>query len=162
VRTGRTGAAAKAGHDLLIEVTDWKATLEIGDDPTQTSVALDADAASLRVLEGKGGMQALGEDDKLSIRQTIDDEVLKGKGIEFRSTEVQTAANGSRISVRGELTLVGTVHPVAFDLLVDGDGTLSASAVLKQTDWGIKPYSTLFGALKVADEVEVTLDARPL
>jgi polyisoprenoid-binding protein YceI len=162
VRTGRTGAAAKAGHDLLIEVTDWKATLEIGDDPTQTSVALDADAASLRVLEGKGGMQALGEDDKLSIRQTIDDEVLKGKGIEFRSTEVQTAANGSRISVRGELTLVGNVHPVAFDLLVGGDGTLSASAVLKQTDWGIKPYSTLFGALKVADGVEVTLVARPL
>ena len=26
----------------------------------------------------------------------------------------------------------------------------------------IKPYSTLFGALKVADEVEVVLDAGPL
>ena len=42
------------------------------------------------------------------------------------------------------------------------DGWLSASAVRKQTAWGIKPYSTLFGALKVADEVEVTLDAGPL
>jgi hypothetical protein len=33
--------------------------------------------------------------------------------------------------------------------------------VIRQTEWGIKPYSTLFGALKVADEVavEVSLDA---
>ena len=30
------------------------------------------------------------------------------------------------------------------------------------TDWGIKPYSTLFGALKVADEVEIVLDTGPL
>jgi polyisoprenoid-binding protein YceI len=162
VRTGRSGAAAKAGHDLLIEVTDWKASLEIGEDPAQTSVALDADAASLRVLEGTGGMQTLGDDDKANIRQTIDDEVLKGRGIEFRSTAVQIHDNGSPISVQGELTLVGKVHPIAFDLLIGSDGRLSASAVVKQTDWGIKPYSTLFGALKVADEVEVTLDAGPL
>ena len=27
VRTGRTGAAAKAGHDLVIHVTAWEATL---------------------------------------------------------------------------------------------------------------------------------------
>ena len=30
VRTGRTGAAAKAGHDLLIHVTAWEATLAVG------------------------------------------------------------------------------------------------------------------------------------
>jgi len=162
VRTGRTGAAAKAGHDLVIEVTDWKATLEIGADPAHTRLTLDADAASLHVREGSGGMQALGEDDKTSIRQTIDDEILKGEGIAFRSTEVETDADGSRIGVRGELTLVGTSHAIAFDLVVGADGSLSASAILRQTDWGIKPYSTLFGALKVADEVEITFDAGPL
>ncbi len=162
VRTGRTGAAAKAGHDLVIEVTDWKATLEIGADPARTSLALDADAASLHVREGSGGMQALDKDDKASIRQTIDDEILKGKGIEFRSSEVSADADGTRIGVRGELTLVGVSHDIAFDLLFDGGGRLSANATLRQTDWGIKPYSTLFGALKVADEVEVTFDAGPL
>ena len=31
VRTGRKGAAAKAGHDLLIEVTKWQATVEAAD-----------------------------------------------------------------------------------------------------------------------------------
>ena len=34
VETGRTGAAAKAGHDLTIDVTSWEATLEIGGSPT--------------------------------------------------------------------------------------------------------------------------------
>jgi Fe-Mn family superoxide dismutase len=159
VRTGRTGAAAKAGHDLLLHVTAWQATLEVSEDPAQTSIVLDADATSLRVREGTGGMQALGDDDKASIEETIDDDVLKRQGIEFRSTAVQTAADGSRISVQGELTLVGKARPIAFDLTVDDDGKLSGSAVVKQTDWGITPYSALFGALKVSDEVEVVLDA---
>ena len=162
VRTGRTGAAAKAGHDLLLEVASWQATIEVGEDPAQTRMTLHADGGSLHVLEGTGGMQSLGEDDKTSIRKTIDDDVLKGTDIEFRSTSVQAAPDGSRISVQGELKLVGNSHPIAFDLLIDGDGRLRARAVLKQTEWGIKPYSTLFGALKVADEVEVALDADPL
>jgi hypothetical protein len=155
VRTGRKGAAAKAGHDLLIRVTVWDATIEIGNG---IAIALDADPTSLRVLEGTGGMQALDDDDRDSIRQTIDDEVLLRRGITFRSTSAEATADGSRISVRGELTLVGTTRPIAFDVIVDGD-RLSGSAVITQSDWDIKPYSALFGALKVADEVEIALDA---
>jgi polyisoprenoid-binding protein YceI len=159
VKTGRTGAAAKAGHDLLIHVTAWQATLEVGADLAQGSIVLDADARSLRVREGVGGMQALGDDDKANIEQTIDDEILKGQGIEFRSTAVR--ADGDTLSVQGELTLGGQSRPLAFDLAVGADGRLRGSAVVKQTDWGIGPYSTLFGALKVADEVEVAIDAGP-
>jgi polyisoprenoid-binding protein YceI len=159
VKTRRTGAAAKAGHNLLIDVTAWQATLEVGEDPAQTSIVLDADATSLRVREGTGGMQALGDDDKASIQETIDDDVLKRQSIEFRSTAVQAAGDGRRLSVQGELTLVGQTRPIAVDLTVAADGKLSGSAVVKQTDWGIAPYSTLFGALKVVDEVEVVLDA---
>lgn len=159
VRTERSGAAAKAGHNLLIHVTDWQATLEIGDDSALTSIALDANGTSLRVQEGTGGMQALGADDKESIVQTIDEDVLKGQAIGFRSTTVHTAPGGSPISVEGELTLVGETHPVALELSVAPDGAITGSTVLKQTDWRIKPYSALFGALKVVDEVTVTIDA---
>jgi polyisoprenoid-binding protein YceI len=159
VRTGRTGAAAKAGHDLLIHVTAWQATLEVGEDPAPTSIVLDADATSLRVRQGTGGMQALGDDDKANIQETIDEEVLQRQGIAFRSTAVRPGADGGRISVEGELTLVGKTCPIAFELTVGADGTLSGSVVIKQTDWGITPYSTLFGALKVADAVEVAIDA---
>ena len=155
VRTGRTGAAAKAGHDLLIAVTSWEATLELGADPARSSLVLRADTASLRVLEGSGGMQSLGDDDKANIVTTIDDEILKGTAIEFRSTEVRMAEDGDAIEVQGELTLTGNTRAIAFELRLGPDGRLGGRAVINQTDWGIKPYSTLFGALKVADEVAV-------
>jgi hypothetical protein len=32
--------------------------------------------------------------------------------------------------------------------------------VVKQTAFGMKPYSALFGALKVADEVTIAIDAK--
>lgn len=159
VRTGRTGAAAKAGHNLLLHVTAWQATLEVGEDPAQASIALTADAASLRVREGTGGMQALGDDDKASIEQTIDDEVLLRQPIAFRSTAVRASADGTRLHVEGELTLVGTTGPIAFDVEVGDGGALSGTAVVTQTAWGIAPYSALFGTLKVTDEVEVAIEA---
>ena len=69
-------------------------------------------------------------------------------------------ADGDGLTVEGDLTLHGTTRPLGFDVAMTGDGTLGATAVIKQTDWGMKPYSTLFGALKVVDEVEVSIDAR--
>jgi polyisoprenoid-binding protein YceI len=157
VRTKRTGAAAKAGHNLLFHVTSWEARLTVGPDDAGTSLELDVDATSLRVIEGSGGMQALGDDDKANIQKTIDDDVLKRRGITFRSTGVQAAADG-RLGVQGDLTLLGTTRRLAFDVTVDG-GTLAAVAVVKQSDWGMKPYSALFGALKVVDEVGVGVEA---
>ena len=62
--------------------------------------------------------------------------------------------------MEGELTLVGTTRPIAFDLAVGDDGALSATAIVTQTRWGMKPYSALFGALKVLDDVEVVLAAQ--
>ncbi|MGI9185520.1 MAG: YceI family protein [Solirubrobacteraceae bacterium] len=156
IRTARKGAAAKAGHDLLIEVTAWKATIEVDAQAAATTVNLTADAHSLRVREGTGGMKSLGDDDRNNIQQTIDDEVLKGTAIEFASTAVGDAAGG--LEVDGELELFGRRHPVAFTLTVGDGGELSASTHLRQSDWGMKPYSALFGALKVADELTVELE----
>jgi polyisoprenoid-binding protein YceI len=154
VRTARTGAVAKAGHDLLLEVTAWEATLTVGD---ETTLELDADATSFKVREGTGGMQALDDADRANIEQTIDDEVLKREPISFRSTRVTELADG--LSVEGRLTIRGATASVAFDVTV-ADGRVSAVAPVRHRDFGMKPYSALFGALKVADEVQVAVDAR--
>ena len=153
VRTGRSGAAAKAGHDLVIRVTAWQGTIEVGE---ETSIELTADATSLRVQKGTGGIQALGDDDKANIHQTIDDEVLRRRDIVFRSTQVEDA--GDRLAVEGDLTLAGQTQPIAFDVAVGDDGALSATIVVTQSRWGMKPYSALFGTLKVLDDVEVVLE----
>jgi len=159
LRTGRTGAAAKAGHDLLIHVTDWEATITVGDDPGDATIALDIDGGSMRVIEGTGGMKALSESDRTDISKTIDDEILKRQHITFRSTRV-APAGGRRVRVEGDLTLLGVARPIALDVAVGDDGALSGGVVIAQSDWGIKPYSTLFGALKVSDEVALAIDAR--
>jgi YceI-like domain len=156
VRTSRQGAAAKAGHDLVIEVTGWSATLEVGAGSAPTTLQLDADAGSLRVREGTGGVQKLGDDDKADIEKTIDEEVLLRKPIKFRSTAID-AGDDERVIVTGDLTLVGRTEPTEFGLRVDPEGGIAGTAVIKQSDWGIKPYSGLFGALKVKDEVQLEL-----
>ncbi len=159
VKTGRSGAIAKVGHDLLIEVGAWTATAEIGADPDASALELSADSRSLTVREGTGGMNALDDDDLANITQTIDEEVLKGTAIVFRSRSVRSSGEG-RLSAEGDLELWGSARPVAFDLSLDDDLHLSGEAVIKQTDWGVKPYTALFGTLKVADEVKILVDGR--
>ena len=88
VATGKGGAAARAAHNLRILVGRWEATLQLGGDPADSSISLTADARSLQVVDGSGGMSALDDDDKAGISQTIDDEVLRGTAIAFRSTSV--------------------------------------------------------------------------
>jgi hypothetical protein len=155
VHTTRTGAAAKAGHDLTIEITSWNGALKLGE---ESSVALDADGGSLRVRDGTGGVTALGDDDKAGISRTIDEEILKRTAIEYRSSAV--IADGDRLHVRGELAMLGKKIPTDFDVASEGNGRLTGSAIVRQTDLGMKPYSILFGTLKVSDEVRITLDAR--
>jgi hypothetical protein len=152
VNTRRSGAAAKAGHDLLLLVTAWEGTLTIGDDGAPAAAELSADASSLRVQEGTGGMKALDESDKANIHETIDDEVLERRDIAYRSMTI----DGSR--VEGELTLGDKARALALDLEVSDDGAVRARATVTQSDWGMKPYSALFGTLKVLDEVEVSLE----
>src|SRR5918998_2255035 len=154
VETGRSGAAAKAGHDLIIDVTSWEATLEVGDN---SSLSLSADPTSLKVREGKGGMQPLKDDDKEDIHKTIDKDVLKQKDISFQSSSVETTGDGLKVS--GDLELGGKSQSITFDVNESG-GTVTGSASFKQSDWGIKPYSAMFGALKVNDEVTVVVEGK--
>ena len=159
VHTGKTGAASRAGHNLLIEVGSWEATLQLGEGEQDVSLTLTADPRSLKVREGSGGIQPLGEDDKANIEQTIDAEVLCGCEIAFRSSSAAARDGGQRMTISGELALFGRSLPLEVDLEFGDAGAVSGTATIKQTDWGVKPYSALFGTLKVLDELTVEIDA---
>ena len=160
IRTTRQGAASKAGHDLRIEVDSWEAEVKVGESAEQSAMTLAADSRSVRVIEGTGGIKSLTESDKEDIHKTIHKEVLKGTAIEFRSSEIRGGSGGDTWSVSGQLDLNGKQGPVTFDLALADDGRITGSAIVRQTDFGMKPYSALFGALKVADEVTVAIDAK--
>jgi polyisoprenoid-binding protein YceI len=159
IRTSRRGAASKAGHDLFIEVQQWGATVQIASDPAQSVFELNADSRSFKVLEGTGGVKPLTDKDKDSIVKTVNDEVLKAAAITFRSTAVRPEGDG-RFHVTGDLEIANGINLIAFAVTVGDDLRLTGSATVKQTEWGIKPYTALFGALKLADDVQVAVEGR--
>jgi hypothetical protein len=150
VKTGKEGAAAKAGHNLVLGVNSWEATIEGGDSP---SIKFTADPSSLEVIEGSGGAKPLTDDDKTDIKKSIDNKVLGSSQISFTSSEV---SNGT---ANGDLSIAGKSSQVSVPLKVDGD-TIKGSVTLSQKDFGIKKFSALMGALKVKDEVTVEFEAK--
>lgn len=161
VHTGRTGLGAKAGHDLTIEAGAWTGTVVVGTgDPAHSSVTLEIETGSLRVVEGTGGVKPLSDADRADIERTMREKILlahRHPAITFRSTAV--AGSPDSFTVDGDLTVMGTVRPVEARGSVTDDGAVRGRATVVQSRWGIKPYSAFFGALKLADEVVIDLEA---
>jgi polyisoprenoid-binding protein YceI len=159
VRTYREGVAAKAGHDLIIDVTSWDATVEVAGEPAGWTIQLNADPRSLRVREGLRGVKPLTDKDRLEIRRNIDEKILSGHPIRFRSNSVLLADDGARLTVAGELSMAGRARPLTVHVSVGAGGAVSGTIPVTQSAWGIRPYRGLMGALKVRDEVEIALNA---
>jgi polyisoprenoid-binding protein YceI len=156
VRTYREGIAQKVGHDLVIDVAQWEGTVEAAEDGSLSAVTLDADAQSLQVREGTNGLKPLTDKDRADIRKTINEKILLGQPITFRSSSVEPGSG--RLSVRGDLTIAGATRPASFELVLTPDGRVSGTLPVTQSEWGITPYRGLLGALKVRDTIEVVLD----
>jgi hypothetical protein len=155
IKTGREGAAAKAGHDLVLEATSWDGTLEIGDSP---SVTLNVDPGGIEVREGSGGAKPLGDKDKADIKKSMKDKILGSSQISFESSDVKV--DNSSMNVSGNLSVAGSSNSINVPLTVGDDGTVSGSVTLSQSDYGIKQFKALMGALKVSDSVEVRIEAK--
>ena len=156
VRTSREGAYASAGHDLVIEVTRWDATLDVGADAV--TLELTADSHSLEPRWGLNGMSSLSDNDRASIHRTIDAKVLRGMTIRYSGRA--TLAPGRPIVMEGSLTIGLASRPVSFELRPGSHGRVDATARLRQTDFSIKPYSAMLGALKVRDALEIVACAQ--
>ena len=148
IKTGKEGAAAKMGHNLTLVVNSWEATVEGGDSP---SISLTADPSSVEVESGEGGAKPLGDKDKKDIKKTIDGKVLGSSQITFTSSEVTDS------EAKGDLSIAGGSSDVTIPISVSGD-KISGSTTLNQSDFGVKPFSTMMGALKVKDQVTVEFE----
>ena len=159
VKTYREGLASKAGHDLILDVTRWEATVDVLENWAQSSVELSAEPRSLQVREGLGGVKPLTDRERTEILKNIDQKVLGRAPIRYRSTALELG-EGGRLHGRGELEMVGNARPVSFELRLGSDGTVTGGVSLAQSEWGIRPYKGVMGALKVQDVIEVVIDAR--
>ncbi len=159
LRTGRSGLGRKAGHDLTLEVTHWsgEAVIEPGV-PSACWVTAEMDTTSFEVVEGGGGVVPLTAADRIEILKTIRQKILHTSAhpvIRFRSADV--AGSPEAFTVEGELTIMNVTRPVTVRGRIAG-GRLTGGASVVQSRWGIKPYSALFGQLRLADEVKIEFD----
>jgi polyisoprenoid-binding protein YceI len=158
VHTSRTGLGAKAGHDLTIEVTRWHghATVDTAV-PANSSVTIQVDVDSFQVRQGTGGVKSLTDADRAEIHKTLKQALHTAQHptITFRSRRVDGSVGS--FTLDGELTIMGITRPVTVQGGVT-DGRVVGGATVVQSRWGIRPYSALFGALRLRDEVKVDFD----
>jgi polyisoprenoid-binding protein YceI len=158
LRTSRAGLAASAGHDLTIEIAAWSGDIMIADDPKDSSVMIRAEIGSLRVVEGRGGVKPLSDRDKREIAGNAR-KILDTDGhpeILFTSNNVEVHGGGGTIT--GTLRMLEQNRPLVLTITDLGNGRYRAEGDVIQTEYGIKPYSGLFGALKLADKVGVVAE----
>ena len=161
IRTGVAGPAAKTGHRLTIAMRTWQATIDWrGKQPT--GVELTVDVNSLEVIKGEGGVTPLLGPELGIIRsnalKSLD--AKKFPQIRFTATDIGEADGGYRLS--GTVEIHGKTRPQVVDLSVEDRGdvwAMSAEVPVTQTDFGVKPYSLLMGAVKVADQVTIVFSA---
>ncbi len=159
--TDVTGRASKMGHRLAIVVREWRAEVDwVAGRPVQ--VVLTAVVESLEVVEGDGGITPLLGPEKALARsnalKTLDAD--KYPRIEFCARTVDPKERG--YSIIGTAEIHGTRRAHVVDLSVEDLGTswrLTSETVVRQSDYGIKPYSQLMGAMKVVDDVTISFTA---
>ena len=160
IRTSRAGLAAKAGHDLVLEMTRWSAQVEIppaeSGGLTAATVSAQLDLGSLTVREGTGGARPLTDSDRRDIAATMRGILGDGTASFDSSRIIRSGAGGA---IEGTLTLGGKSQQARLQLTEPKPGTYRGAARVTQTGFGIKPYSGFFGALKLRDEVSVEVEA---
>ena len=161
LHTGREGMAKKVGHDLVIQASQWSAKVNVdADNPAASTAIVTVDTRSLDVVSGEGGAKALSDKDRKDIKENIDKKVLKTDKfpeITFQSTRVDSTG-ADKATVHGDVTIMGTARPASMDITLNGNKA-TGTMTLKQSDWGIKPFSALMGTLKLADVLKVTVEA---
>jgi hypothetical protein len=157
VFTYKEGVLAAVAHDLKIRV----AKFHIEADETTRAIVGCFDARSLRVVcamnAGIESPATLSAANKREIEGNIVRDVLEANThpeIRFVSSTVQEKRGAYQL--KGTLSLHGKQRTIAIPVRAT-DGVYVAEARIHQFDYGIRPYTALFGTLKVKADVTVRL-----
>ena len=161
VRTGVKGRAARMGHRLTIAMTRWQATVSwAGADPVTAELAVETD--SFEVLRGEGGVKGLSGPEKALVRSNALRSLNAGRFPEIRFTADAVSKTDEGYRLTGKLQIGGKARGHVIDLRTEDLGDswrMSAESRVRQSDYGVKPYSLLMGSVQVADEVTVSFNA---
>lgn len=149
------------GHRLTIAMTRWQVTVQWADDePSSAELSVEVD--SLEVLRGEGGVKSLSGPEKALVRSNALKSLSANRfpNIRFISDVIEQTAAGYRLT--GTLQIRGKSRQHVIDLRTEDLGDswrMTVESTVRQSDFGIRPYSLLMGSLQVADEVTVSFSA---
>ncbi|ASQ86550.1 YceI family protein [Mycobacterium intracellulare] len=161
LHTGVAGRAARMGHRLTIVMSRWRATVNwAGSRPVSAELAVDV--GSFAVVNAEGGIKGLSATEKAQVRsnalKSLD--AKRFPEIRYSADVIERAGDGYRLT--GALEIHGTSRDHVVDVRTEDLGNawrISGETAVRQTDYGVKPYSLLMGSVQVADEVSLTFTA---
>jgi len=164
VFAGKTGIFSAFAHNHEIGVKSFSGRVVVpAAGAGGGSLEMEVDAPSLVVLDKEPS-----EEDKKKIFNSMHNEVLesaKYQKISFKSVSVsdvkQTGSDAYSFVVNGDLSLHGVTKRIAVPVaatVTPQQLRATGKYTLKQTDYGIKPYSAAGGSIKVKDEVVVNFN----
>jgi polyisoprenoid-binding protein YceI len=169
VFVAKAGLFSAFAHDHNIGVKSFNGSVTVLESGAAGgSLTLDIEAKSLTVLD-----QKVSEKDRTEIFNSMHSAVLESEKypkITFKSASVsdlkQMGEHSYSFTVNGDLTLHGATKRVAVPVsatITPQQLRATGKYTLRQTDFGIKPYSAAGGAVKVKNEVVVNFNivARP-
>ncbi len=154
VLTYKEGLLSSFAHDLRIKVTSFN--IDLGG--TDNFIRAEFDVRSLRVecavVDGKDRPDLLSDRDRDEINKIIVSEVLdteKHPAIYLVSSSV--GKDDSQYLVRGHLTVNGEKREISFTVRKEDGAHYVTDVSLHLPDFGIKPFSTLFGAVRLKPDI---------
>jgi polyisoprenoid-binding protein YceI len=160
-------------HDHVVRASDWAGTFTfLPGDASACAVDVDVVTGALindepALREAVGLDSAMSERDRTSVRDSMlgDDQLDAANHpmLSFTSLACRGDLDGAgTLEVDGTLTVRGASRPVTWtvEYAVDDAGGMLArgSLTIAQSDFGITPYQAFFGAVKVADEVDLAFE----
>jgi polyisoprenoid-binding protein YceI len=161
IRTGVAGRAARMGHRLTIAMRRWQAAVGwAGAEPVSAELTVEVD--SFEVLRGEGGVKGLSGPEKALVKSNALRSLDAGRYPEIRFTADTIDKTDEGYRLTGELHIRGKSRKYLIDLRTEDLGQawqMSAESSVRQTEYGVKPYSLLMGSVRVADEISVCFSA---
>jgi len=155
------------GHRLTLQIARWTAEVSLTNSQP-TSAVLRADLTSLEVLDAEGGVTPLTPVDRSVIKRNAAKSMKSQEHPDAVFSCVKVGVGDSLEATSGDMTLSGSLaiaqKSTPFDVtlharLVDGVWKLNTTCIVRQSDFGIKPYSLMVGAVRVGDEVSIDFSA---
>lgn len=161
VLTDVTGRAARLGHRLTIRMDDWSIRVGFTRGVPRTA-EVSISVAGLQVVSGVGGVKGLSAPERAVARSNalgaLDPDNFPL--ITFTSEDIEP--NDGGFTLRGTAEIHGVRRPLDVPVRVPATGSpraISTRFDLRQSDFGVRPFSLMMGSLSVADEVGIRFEA---